>query len=206
MHIPVNNQKRHLIMTLKFLSTIQFFLVVTVLALLSACQSQPLRYQLDPEFNSIMGQNSKIIALKIKDNRSSESSKTTNNLHISGPKNIELSLQQKITTQIKQSGHKIINNPLLADYAIELKVNRLDIIALPSTFKSTLIAKNEFQLTINQQGKQWTKIFKGSKSQDVVNPVSSSDATGVINQLLSQQLTKAFSSESLKQFLLANGE
>ena len=87
-----------------------------------------------------------------------------------------------------------------------MDIDELALSIQASTFKSTIKASSVFTLTIRRNGEQWSKIFRAARTQEVANPVNQNDATGVMNQLLSKQLSNAFSDPALMQFLSKNAQ
>jgi len=178
------------------------FLVLSAVLSITGCSSQTLKYRLDPDFGSLQevaGQ-SKIVAVKVTDSRTTAQAQSNKTI-ISSTADEAKVLKDGLTKQLKELEYKIINNPLLADLAVTLDLKTLSLDLEASTFKSTLKAESSFTLTIRKNRQEWTKIFRSGRTQEVANPVNDNDATGVINQLLSKQLSSAFSDPALMEFL-----
>ena len=169
-----------------------------------ACAPIALKYELDPEIPNFknIAPNAKVVYLKVVDSRiKSEPESKSDIKYIPGPKDETLILQKKLTTLLKSNNYKIINKRLLADIAFELKINTLKLGVEKNAFKSVIKGISELQLTVNRQSKQWSKTFKATKTQEVANPVNNLDVTGVMNQMLTTQLSTAFSDSQLAEFL-----
>jgi len=193
--------KKEIAMNRLLLTKIIF--LALILSLLGCSTKKP-TYNLDPEFSLLQEQTNKssVVAVKVIDNRQKTIELQGNKQTVlsSSHKDAEV-LQDKLISRLKQQGHKIINKPLLADIAYEIELNRLSLTFETAMFKSEFAANSEIKLTVRRHSQHWTKIFRSSKTQEVANPATDRDATGIINQLLSQQLESAFSDNSLLEFL-----
>ena len=171
----------------------------------TACSKSQLHYELDPEigdFPEAMS-NFKIVALKITDNtKPSSNSLNSNQIRISPKDNQLAQIQNKLMRKLKEMNYKIISNPLLADVAIDIKFHEVELMLEKSLLKGKFTGNTHLELTISRKSKVWSKIFKATKTQEVAYPADSTDATGIINQLISEQLTKGFSDTGLEKFLL----
>ncbi|MDQ7048477.1 MAG: YajG family lipoprotein [Enterobacterales bacterium] len=67
-------------------------------------------------------------------------------------------------------------------------------------FDSSLMAKTAIKLVVHKQGQQWAKIYKVSRVQTVANPATDTDATGIMNQALTEQFQLFFNDPSLIDF------
>ncbi len=184
-------------------SKLIFITLILSLSLLS-CSSKTPSYNLDPEFSLLHEQNDKysIVAVKVFDNRKKTVEKTgKKQTTLSSTHNDAEVLQEKFIRRLKQQDYKIINKPLLADIAYEISLNQLNITLEKGFLKSNFIATSEIKLTVRRNSETWSKVFRSSKTQEVANPTTDGDASGIINQLLSQQLISAFSDSSLAKFL-----
>ena len=178
--------------------------LIVITFVLSACTHAQLSYQLDPELNNFPPPvaNTKLIAFDLID-------KTSTNQSISGKESVYVvsdrqqfsPLSQKFINRLKALDYKIISNPLLADIAITIEISQLDLLLEKGIFKSKFNAYSQIKFTINKKSEPWSKIYKANKTQEVANPATNLDATGIINQLLSEQLEKGFSDPSLLKFL-----
>ncbi len=177
------------------------FVLISISIAMIGCQQMPLKYQLDPEIVNLdeLASKAKMVALKVSDSR-----KPLNNDQsqlISGPINEAKLLQDKLINQLKTKKYKIINNILLADLAIHLEIIQLNLTIKKTTFKSIIYGKSEIKITVNKKNQQWSKIKKATRTQEVANPANNIDATGVLNQMLSQQLSSLFADKSLLEFV-----
>ncbi len=183
-------------------TSIKSLLILVSLLTLTACNPDLLKYKLDPDFGSLeqLAGKSEIVAVKITDKRSSKPI-PSGDIKLAPFEDEATVLKKRLTDQLKELDYKIINKPLLADLAVMMDINELDVRIQESTFKSTVKANSVFTLTIRRNGEEWSKIFRAARTQEVANPVNQNDATGVINQLLSKQLSNAFSDPALMEFL-----
>jgi uncharacterized lipoprotein YajG len=170
--------------------------------ILTACSPKTLYYKLDPDFGNINEniQKAELVALQVTDKRSLPSLKEEQ-LNVKGPEQEVELLRSLLIERFKSENKKIISKPLLADLAFLIEIKQLEVILSPGTFKSEFSATSHFQLTVTKKGETWSKIFRASRTQEVANPVNSNEATGLINQLLSEQFNKAFSDSGLKQLI-----
>jgi len=179
-------------------------LLLTLILSLPSCSTKTPTYQLDPEFG-LLGEQTvevSVVAVKVTDKRQKTNKQEGDKQTIlSANYNDAEVLQDKLINHLKQQNHKIINKPLLADIAYEIELNRLHLTLESGMLKSKFVANSEIKLTVRRHSQHWTKIFRASKTQEVANPATDRDATGIINQLLSQQLISAFSDNSLREFL-----
>lgn len=177
---------------------------IGLVVMLSGCNTATLKYQLDPEINHLgkLAGNTKIVAVSVTDARKVIASPNSNQALVSGPDNEAKVLKDKLTSILKQNGYKIINKPLLADVAFSIEILTLELTIESATFKSTIRGKSELKLTVNKHSQHWSKIYKASREQEVANPANNLDATGVMNQMLTKQLSTAFSDPSLRDFIL----
>lgn len=174
-----------------------------IIIVISACNPAALKYQLDPEIAYLnqLSEETKIVALKVIDARTAISPDNTKQNIISGPGDEAKILQDKLITQLKQNGFKIISKPLLADIAFEIEITQLALTMETSTFKSIIRGKSEIKLTASKQGTKWSKVFRATREQEVANPANDLDVTGVINQMLTKQFSNIFTDQSLTEFL-----
>jgi len=182
--------------------TLVVFLIGLV-SILSACTHSQLSYQLDPELVNFPPKvtNMNMVAFTLVDKTSNEQTKNPEKSISVVSKQQLPQLEQKFINKLKGLNYKIISNPLLADLAIKIEINQLDLRLEKGTFKSKFNAYSQIKLTINKKSESWSKIFRASKMQEVANPATDVDATGIINQLLSGQFEKSFSDPSLTKFL-----
>lgn len=182
--------------------SLKSLLLLASLFALTACNPDLLKYKLDPDFGSLeqLAGKSEIVAVKITDKRSNQPI-PSGDIKLAAFEDEATVLNKRLIDQLKELDYKIINKPLLADLAVMMDINELDVSIQESTFKSTVKANSVFTLTIRRNGEEWRKIFRAARTQEVANPVNQNDATGVINQLLSKQLSNAFSDPALMEFL-----
>ncbi len=191
--------KRFFIFSRKTLAQSLFSLLLVSLI---ACGSASISYQMDPDLSglsqiSYRGSN---VSIKVIDNRPSTTQYPLDYSEVKGPQQTSKILRQKLLTQLKKSGFKIINNPLLADLSIEVEILTLQLSKKPSVFDSSLLAKSAIKLVVRKQDQQWAKIYKVSRMQTVANPATDTDATGIMNQVLTEQFQLFFDDPSLIDF------
>ncbi len=184
------------------LKPIKYLFLIASLFILTACNPDLLKYKLDPDFGSLeqLAGKSEIVAVQVSDKRTKQPI-PTGDIKLAPMEDEATILNKRLIEQLKDLDYKIINKPLLADLAIMMDINELSVSIQESTFKSTVKANSVFTLTIRRNGEEWRKIFRAARTQEVANPVNQNDATGVINQLLSKQLSNAFSDPALMEFL-----
>ncbi len=181
---------------------IKYLFLIASLFILTACNPDLLKYKLDPDFGSLeqLAGKSEIVAVQVSDKRTKQPI-PTGDIKLAPMEDEATILNKRLIEQLKDLDYKIINKPLLADLAIMMDINELTVSIQESTCKSTVKANSVFTLTIRRNGEEWRKIFRAARTQEVANPVNQNDATGVINQLLSKQLSNAFSDPALMEFL-----
>lgn len=188
---------------MKTYSKLIFIYLITLL--ITGCNTAVLKYQLDPGIDNMdsIPKNLSIVAMKVIDSRDKTIKNNDNSkqLVVAYSDNEAKLLQDKLVALLKQEGYKIISNPLLADVAFELKIMRLDLTVESATFKSVIEGHNELKFTAIKRGEQWSKIYRGSRKQEVANPTNNLDVTGVMNQMLTKQLSNMFSDQALKKFI-----
>ncbi len=184
------------------LKPIKYLFLIASIFILTACNPDLLKYKLDPDFGSLeqLAGKSEIVAVQVSDKRTKKPI-PTGDIKLAPMEDEATILNKRLIEQLKDLDYKIINKPLLADLAIMMDINELTVGIQESTFKSTVKANSVFTLTIRRNGEKWRKIFRAARTQEVANPVNQNDATGVINQLLSKQLSNAFSDPALMEFL-----
>jgi uncharacterized lipoprotein YajG len=184
------------------LKPIKYLFLIASLFILTACNPDLLKYKLDPDFGSLeqLAGKSEIVAVQVSDKRTKQPI-PTGDIKLAPMEDEATILNKRLIEQLRDLDYKIINKPLLADLAIMMDINELSVSIQESTFKSTVKANSVFTLTIRRNGEEWRKIFRAARTQEVANPVNQNDATGVINQLLSKQLSNAFSDPALMEFL-----
>ncbi len=182
-------------------------LLITFFTLiLSACAAKKLEYKIDPELTSTqnLNQYAELIAVSVVDNRSPQAASTDEDIIIvDGPSNTAEILRKKIIERFKQQNFKIISNKLLADLAVEIQIEKLEVKVNKGLFKSTVNAASQLRLKANKQSKTFEKLYKIKGSQEVANPANELDVTGVINKLLSDQLGEIFSDQALLELAAA---
>jgi len=164
-----------------------------LILMMVACSTAPLNYKIDPEIKNInqFVDPSSMIALSVIDNRAL----TTNQQSslISGPENEADVIKSKLIEILKQNNFKIISNLLLADIALELHIEQFDVNIESDLFKSKIKVESQLSLQAKKNGASFNKLFKMNRSQELANPVNSNEVTGIVNQLLSKQLSTIWS-------------
>ena len=62
---------------------------------------------------------------------------------------------------------------------------------------------SHLRMKANKQGNTFEKLYKMSRTQEVANPVNNNDLSGIVNQLLSNQLSAIWADPALIE--LTNG-
>ena len=179
-------------------STIVFCTII--LLIISACANTQLNYQIDPEIKNIsqIGNNLSLVAISVKDNRSKTQRQETKEVKfITMQKNDASLIKAKLLENFKQNNIKIISNPLLADISFELQIEELKISIDEGVFKSKIRATSHLRMIAVNNGQVFNKLYKVSRNQDIANPANSNDITGLVNQVLSKQLSAMLSDPGL---------
>ncbi len=181
--------------------------VIFSMLMISGCNPDLLKYKLDPDFGSLeqLAGQAEVVGVKITDKRVDKPI-AAGDIKLAPFEDEAKVLENRLIAQLKELDYKIISKPLLADLAVMMDINELSLLVTESTFKSTIKANSVLTITIRRNGEQWSKIFRNARSQEVANPVNENDATGVINQLLSKQLSNAFSDPALMEFLAKSAQ
>ncbi len=177
-------------------------LITLCFASLLACGSASIKYQMDPDLTGIkqLSKRGASVYLNINDSRTSPAEFPIDFSPVDGPQQTTKVLRDIILKQLKLNGFKIINNPLLADLSIDVDILTLKLGMKPSMFDSVFLAKSAVKLTLKRQDEQWAKIYKVSREQTVANPATDADATGIMNQVLTEQFQRFFNDPSLIEF------
>lgn len=178
----------------------KLFYAFLTLVLVSGCSVKQLSYQLDPELTSVqrLANHVKIVAVSVTDKRSAIAQKDTDDVfYVKGPNQEAELLKSKIIDNLKRNDFKIIGNNLLADLAINVEIEQLDAKVEHSFFKSKIAAKSHLRLKANKKSQRFEKLYKTTRAQEVANPANELDVTGVVNQMLSEQLTTIFTDPAL---------
>lgn len=184
-------------------------LVLVGLIALIGCAPAMLRYQLDPEVKNLQSLAEKLqtIAISVTDLRKKAEPKLDENTFlVPGPENEAETLKAKLIEHLIKSDFKITSNKLLANLAIDIQIEKLDTLVTKHFLKSTVTVNSQLRLKANKQSETIEKIFKMSLQQDVANPVNALDITGVVNQLLSDQLSEIFVDPILTELATRNSE
>ncbi len=178
-------------------------LTVVVLLVLSACKTTSLKYSLDPEFSYLKEslQTAQIVAVTVTDQRDQSAKVASEYMAVAQIEDVAETLRNQLIRQLRKQGYKIINKPLLADIAYDLVIKKLVLKVDKSLFKTSLNGNSEISLTLHKHGESKSKIFSASRTQEVANPASNLDATGVVNQMLSSLFANMFSDQSLVKFI-----
>lgn len=174
------------------------FLVIT----LSSCGSATLKYAIDPEFDYLKEslQTAKVVAVTVADGRGSAAKTSSGTMAVAKTGNVAQTLRSQLVSKLKAQGYKIISKPLLADVAYDLVIQELELSVNKSMLKTTLLGKGKILLTLRKHGESLAKTFSATRTQEVANPATDLDATGVINQMLSRLFANMFSDQALSEF------
>lgn len=168
--------------------------------ILSACASEQLSYRIDPEirYTPESSQVSPIFALEVIDSRqhqpghNHQASKVQSVPFALGDQAVTQALKDKLAASLQNNRFRLISDPLLADTSLSIELEVLDVTLSEQTFSTQIAVNSQFLFRLSQQGEVREKRYKASRTQEVANPVKSIEVTGVVNQLLSQQLSKIF--------------
>ena len=177
-------------------------LVLSIVALvgLMGCSPASLSYRLDPEVNNVqrLSNHAKLVSVSVTDNRQQKATAAEQDIIIaSGPEDEAKVLRTLLIDNFKKNNFKIINNPLLADLSIEIQIEQLEARINKSMFKSEVKVSSHLRLKAKKQSQSLEKLFKMNRNQEVANPPNELDVTGVVNQLLSNQLSSIFADPAL---------
>jgi len=184
----------------------RLFIGVTTSLLLLACSTEKLKYSIDPEIANIgqLAGKAKLVSLSVTNQTPDTIEGLKKDLIIaSGPKEPAKALREKILDQLKANNFKIINNPLLADLSLSFTVESLYATVDTGMFKSEINAISHLRVKVKKQGKTFEKVYRNSRKQEVANPANELDVTGIVNQVLSQQMSAIFTDPKLLE--LTNG-
>ncbi|MCW8998580.1 MAG: YajG family lipoprotein, partial [Kangiellaceae bacterium] len=173
--------------------------LITILMISTACTPSKLVYKIDPEIRlgSDYKQNASLVSIKVSDTRTKNSVAVDNKVSVNGPKNLAHELKQKLITRFQKDGFKIITDPLLADLSIQLEIEKLDVAVESELVKAKISANSHLRLKASKKSKPLEKLFKMSRTQEVAIPVNDTEVTGLVNQLLSNQLSNVFADADL---------
>lgn len=174
--------------------------ILLTLVLVSGCAAKNLSYRLDPELTAIqrLAEHAEVVAVSVIDKRPQTLPTSTEDLiYAKGPNEEANLLKSKIIDNLKRHNFKIIGNELLADLAITIEIEQLEVKVEQSFFKSKVYAVSHLRLKANKKSQRFEKLYKISRNQEVANPANELDVTGVVNQMLSEQLTTLFSDPAL---------
>ncbi|MDQ7048478.1 MAG: hypothetical protein Q9M92_02630 [Enterobacterales bacterium] len=87
---------------------------------LVACGAASIKYHMDPDLSGLeqLSKRGSNIYLKVIDSRPSSPKYPIDYSEVKGPPQIPEVLRQRLLTQLKKSGYKIISKPLLADLSL----------------------------------------------------------------------------------------
>lgn len=175
--------------------------ILSIIFGLSGCAVGKLNYQIDPEIASVsqLAEQVSIIAVSVTDNRTAtgNTNSTKNLVYADGPADAADALKSRLLEHFRNSRLKIISNPLLADLAIEISIEKLEAKVISNFYKSEIHAVSQIRLKANKKRIPYEKIFQATRSQSVSKPATSNEVTGVINQLLSEQISKILNDPGL---------
>ncbi len=174
--------------------SLKYFIFSSLLTFgLYGCSVGQLNYQIGPEISGVesLAEHANLIAVSVIDKRTNNQSASQNPSVViaSGPEDEAQQIKATIIENLKANRFKIISNKLLADLALNFHIEKLDAQVVSNTFKSDITVTSHLRLKANRKSIPFEKIFRSSLTQSVTKPAKSNEVTGVINQLLSQQLS-----------------
>jgi uncharacterized lipoprotein YajG len=170
------------------------------LIFLSACSTAQLSYRVDPEIKNLkaLTQTDTVVAISVIDERlASNQASTEDRIVITGDSDEITKLKAKFVSALNQNNVRVISNPLLADFSLTLTIERFDVIKESSFIKSTIRVDSRIRLTAKNQDESLEKIYNKQASQEVANPVNNNDVTGLVNKVLTQQLSQMLAEPEL---------
>jgi len=185
------------------MQTITKILLFSVLfQIITACSTTSLNYKIDPEISNMkqFANQSSLIAISVIDKRANHDQATHDeSILIPGQKNEVEIIKTKILDNLKQNNVRIISNPLLADISLELHIEEFKVVIESELFKSKLKVTSHLRMKASKNGRFFEKLYKMARTQEVANPANSNDVTGIVNQVLSKQLSAIWSDPALSQ-------
>jgi uncharacterized lipoprotein YajG len=176
--------------------------ILTLILMVSACATANLSYRLDPEIGNLQSLSSfaQLVSVSVIDKRPQPKRETAENtLIINGPTDEAAELRNKLIDHLKAKNFKIIANPLLADIALEIHIENLQAVVRSEFLKSEIQVDSQLRLKANKQSKTYENIYTMSRTQEVANPVNNADISGVVNRILTEQLSLIFNEPALAQ-------
>jgi uncharacterized lipoprotein YajG len=175
-------------------------IVLFLLYCLSCCAQNQLVYHIAPELESVkwLLNNKSLIFIDVVDIKKN---KATLLNEIKGSQPDAKAIKKELIRTLKKHHFKVINRSLLADIGIKIVIKELYLKLDPGVLKSQLEAESRLEFVINQKSNVWRKTFYSKRKQAFANPVTDLEASGMINQVLSELFTQALNEPSLKIFL-----
>ncbi|TQV81482.1 YajG family lipoprotein [Aliikangiella coralliicola] len=180
--------------------------MASLVLVIAACTPAKLNYLIDPEITTAeqLHSHASLVSVQVLDKRKQLPSQKDKQVVTSAADNEAFMLKEKLVDNLKHHKFKIISKPLLADIALEFHIEQLSATVASELFKSNVEVISHLRLKAKSKGRTFEKLYKMSRSQEVANPANQNDVTGVVNQLLSKQLSGMFSDPALIE--LARGQ
>lgn len=178
-------------------------LLLISLFALAACSTTQLSYKIDPEISGLdkLSKQVKMVSVSVIDKQVSEKLVDAEKIEpVGGFDNVANVLKQSLIEHFKNNQFKIISNPLLADLGVELQIKILTVQVKSNLLTSEIQITSHLLLKAQKHSKSFKKLYKSEMMQELVNPISSNQITGLVNQLLSKQLSNILSSPKLINF------
>jgi len=168
---------------------IKRIVAILISGLLIACQPQFIQYRLGPDYSPLARLSPKqpLMALKVVDKRGTPSDPMTSGVKTQPRTELGDTLDQLIKQAAKENGIRLISNPLLADIALTLEIESFEVIVETGTLKSRIIVKAQTNMVLAKKSTSHSKRFITSRRQEVANPVTEKEVSGLVNQTLSEQ-------------------
>ncbi|TQV75523.1 hypothetical protein FLL45_11450 [Aliikangiella marina] len=184
----------------------KLLLVIGLISFLAGCTTEKLNFGIDPEISSVqqLSRGVQQISVSVNEQLPDNIEGIKKDLIIAnGPDDPAGVLRNKILDQLKANQFRIISNPLLADLSLSFTIETLYATVDTGMFKSEINAVSHIRVQAKKQGKTFEKVYRNTRKQEVANPANEIDVTGVVNQMLTQQMTAIFTDPRL--LALTNG-
>lgn len=175
-------------------------------AFLFACTTERLNYRIDPEIANVqqLSRSIRSVSISVDENIPDNIEGLKKDLVLaSGPNDPAKTLRSKILDQLKANNFQIISNPLLADLSLTFTIESLHATVDTGMFKSEINAVSHIRVKAKKQSATFEKVYRNTRKQEVANPANELDVTGIVNQVLSQQMNAIFTDPKL--LALTNG-
>ena len=173
--------------------------LIFFLTALAGCNSTKLAYKISPEIRT--GEQLKVatplVAINVVDKRKKLAGLADKQSYIPAQTDEAKSLKKVILDRLTAEKFKITTDNFLADISLTFEIENLNTKMSSSLLKAELESTIHIRLKANRKGEKLEKLFKISRTQEVAQPVNNNDASGILNQALSAQLSSIFEDPQL---------